>query len=124
MHNENKLIAEQYNKMYETSDASDNLELSKEIRNLTDQYNDIFKIFHITQIDYMIRQAANDGEDTVAIMLEYLNDDMQDKIGFDEASEIEKKLQEICSKYDNFIETEIVQAGYGYEIYFVLEVPN
>lgn len=96
--------------------------LVKEINKaLSKEYKGIFVKFPASHIDYMIEMAKEDGEEKAPILLEYVDEEMTSEITLEKASEIEAKLDEVCSKSADYLTTEICSSGYGYEIYFVMK---
>lgn len=92
------------------------------IKEINKTFKGTFVKFPLNHIANMVETAEEDGEETAPILLEYLDEEVGAKNTLEEATEIEVKLNQICSKYSDCITTEIVSAGYGYEVYFVVPV--
>ena len=118
---ENQLIAEAYAKVYEAPQQGESNKHAALVRELNAAFPNIFSELPLDHIDYSIEMARKDDEDRAPVMMEYIDDNMGNKIQDNQklATQIETKLYQIASKYADFITTEIVSAGYGYEFYLV-----
>ena len=66
--------------------------------------------------------AKDEGDSNATIMMEHPTDEAQEDITIEEVKSLEERLHAICTKFTNYITTEVVSSGNGYELYFLMSV--
>lgn len=92
------------------------------VKEINKAFKGTFNKFPLNHIDYMIEMAKDEGDSNATIMMEHPTDEAQEDITIEEVKSLEERLHAICTKFTNYITTEVVSSGNGYELYFLMSV--